>query len=189
MDGTEHHPFDTLLFNVHAVMSAKEAVVQRRGGYPWAEGDFNRNDDAALPLQLPGDGGAKTLRLRIGDHVSANAQQIKQVGLRLIVFRAGASDEIEAKLNGGPLSLHVRDDDWKDRQIFSPQPQPPSGGADHWKINSHQRLSRLDYQVDPRLCKPGLNQVSLRVGARESRNPDASIKLEKLEVHVRYSHG
>ena len=167
----------------------KTFVVQRRGGYPWAEGYFNRNDDAALPLQLPGDGDVKTLRLRIADHVSANAQQIKQVVLRLIVSRADTSDEIKVKLNGVPLSLDVHDDDWKDRQIFSPQPQPPSGGADHWKINPNQRLSRLDYQVDPQLCKPGLNQVSLRIGARESRNPDASIKLEKLEVHVRYSHG
>ena len=59
----------------------KMFVVQRRGGYPWAEGYFNRNDDAVLPLQLPGDDGVKNLRLRIGDHVSANAQQIKQVVL------------------------------------------------------------------------------------------------------------
>ena len=167
----------------------KMFVVQRRGGYPWAEGYFNRNDDAVLPLQLPGDDGVKNLRLRIGDHVSANARQIKQVVLRLILFRADATDEIEVKLNGVPLSLDVRDDDWKDRQIFSPQPQPPSGGADRWKINPKQRLSRLDYQVDPRLCKPGLNRVSLRVAARKSRNPDASIKLEKMEAHVRCSHG
>ena len=163
-------------------------VVQRRGGYPWAEGYFNHNDDAVLPLELPADGGPRSVQIRVGDHVSDDVQQIKQVVLRLIMFRADASDAIDAKLNGVPLSLDVRDDDWKDRQIFSSRPQPASGGADRWKINPNQRLSRLDYKVVPRLCKLGLNQVSLRIGARDSWNPDASIKLEKVEVHVRYKN-
>jgi len=166
----------------------KMFVVQRRGGYPWAEGYFNHNDDAVLPLELPADGGPRSVQIRVGDHVSDDVQQIKQVVLRLIMFRADASDAIDAKLNGVPLSLDVRDDDWKDRQIFSSRPQPASGGADRWKINPNQRLSRLDYKVVPRLCKLGLNQVSLRIGARDSWNPDASIKLEKVEVHVRYKN-
>ncbi len=31
-------------------------AVERRGGYPWADGFFNRNDTAPLPLQLSDDG-------------------------------------------------------------------------------------------------------------------------------------
>ena len=166
----------------------KMFVVQRRGGYPWAEGYFNHNDDAALPLELPADGGLRSVQIRIGDHVSVNPLRIKQVVLRLIMFRAEASNSIDVYLKGVPLSLDVRDDDWKDRQIFSPRPQPASGGADRWKINPIQKLSRVDYKVTSRLCKLGLNQVSLRVGARDSRNPDASIKLEKVEFHVRYKN-
>ena len=43
----------------------KMFVVQRRGGYPWAEGYFNHNDDAALPLELPADGGPWSVQIRI----------------------------------------------------------------------------------------------------------------------------
>ena len=135
----------------------KMFVVQRRGGYPWAKGYFNHNDDAALPLELPADGGLRSVQIRIGDHVSVNPLRIKQVVLRLIMFRAEASNSIDVYLNGVPLSRDVRDDDWKDRQIFSPRPQPASGGANRWKINPIQKLSRLDYKVTPRLCKLGLN--------------------------------
>jgi hypothetical protein len=167
----------------------KMFVVQRRGGYPWAEGYFNRNDDAVLPFELPGDGQPRSLQLRVGDHLGDDGEQTAQVILRLVVFGADESDEIEVELNGASLALTGRDHTWKDRQIFSPRPQPPSGGADHWKINPNQKLLRLDYQVAPRLCKLGLNQVTLRYASDGSRDSDASIKIEKVEVHVRHTRG
>ncbi len=167
----------------------KMFVVQRRGGYPWAEGYFNRNDDAPLPLQLPVNGEPRSAQVRIGDHLNANAAQVKQVPLRLVVFGARESDRINVALNGAPLSLVETDADWKDRQIFSPAPQPPSGGADHWRINPLQKLLRLDYEVAAASCKLGLNQVTLRLAPRDSQVAADSVKVEKVEVHARYSHG
>lgn len=161
----------------------KMFVVQRRGGYPWAEGYFNRNDDAPLPLKLNGDDDAKLVQIPVGDHTIANARRIRQVLLRLIVFGADTSDEVAARLNGVPLTLVTRDDRLKDRQIFSPGAQPSSGGADNWKIDPKQELLRLEYEVDPRLCKLGDNQVSLQLGPHE---PARSVKIEKVELHVRY---
>lgn len=165
----------------------KVFVVQRRGGYPWAEGYFNRNEDAVLPLELAGNGDAWSAQVRVGDNVRVNAKQIKQVLLRLVVFGADESDEITVQLNGVWLVLARRDELWKDRQIFSPKPQPASGGADRWKIDPNQKLLVLDYQVAPRLCKLGRNQVTLRLGARDGRTASASVKIEKIEVHLRYN--
>jgi hypothetical protein len=45
---------------------------------------------------------------------------------------------------------------------------------------------RLDYEVAPRLCKLGYNQVSLRL---EPRDATKSVKIEKVELHVRYQGG
>ncbi len=161
-------------------------VVQRRGGYPWAEGYFNRNDNAALPLELPIDGDPRSLYVYIGDDVSDNAQQIKQVLLRLVVSGADVSNKIEVGLNRVPLSLNVRDDGWKDRQIFSPGPQSPSGGVSNWKSDPNQKLLRLDFEVTPRYCKLGTNQVTFRCAEQYSRYTTVSIKIEKLELHVHY---
>lgn len=161
-------------------------VVQRRGGYPWAEGYFNRNDNAALPLELPLDGDSRLFHVYIGEDVGANVQQIKQVFLRLIVLGVDVSNRIAVDLNEVSLFLSVCDSDWKDCQIFSPAPQPPSGGADSWKINPNQKLLRHDYEVAPSYCKLGNNQVTLRVSERSPRNTGSHVKIEKLELYVRY---
>jgi len=84
------------------------------------------------------------LALRIGDPVKTNGS-IKQVVLRTVLFgqtgfRLPAqgedlgrlipdNDEFEVKMNGVILALATRDKDWKDPQIFSPWPQPISGGG------------------------------------------------------------
>jgi hypothetical protein len=161
----------------------KMFVIQRRGGYPWAEGYFNRSDDAVLPLELPEDGEARSLQVRVGDNVRANVDHITDVILRIVVFGARDSDEISAEFNGVPLTLARCDGEWKDRQIFSPKPQPASGGADGWKIDPNQKLLAMDYDVAPDLCMLGHNQVTLRLVTR-----DASVhaKVEKVELHLRY---
>ncbi|MBN1346327.1 MAG: family 10 glycosylhydrolase [Phycisphaerae bacterium] len=158
--------------------------VDRRGGYPWAEGYFNRNDDAQLPVKLAVGGGPAKLRVRIGDPLRALAGSIEQVTLRLVLFGASDGDEIEARLNGETLPVALRDPTWKDRLIFSPKPQPASGGADRIKVNPKQKLLRLEYRVDPRQCHLGENQVSLRL--RKLSSGAVSVAVEKLEVHVTY---
>ncbi len=161
--------------------------VERRGGYPWAEGYLNRNDDAQLPLPLADNGQAVSVQVRVGDPLRAYAGRIDRVTLRLVLFGTSEGDEIAARLNGVPLRLARRDPAWKDKLIFSPRPQPSSGGADRIKVNPKQRLLRLEYAVDPALCRLGENQVTVHIANRRSTTPNARIVLEKLEVHVHYT--
>ncbi len=65
-------------------------AVERRGGYPWAEGFFNRNDTAPLPARLSDKRSAvKCLTVQICDDVAADACQVRQLRLCCVLF-AGA---------------------------------------------------------------------------------------------------
>ena len=161
-------------------------AVERRGGYPWAEGYFGRNDDAPLPLMLSNEGAPVTVAVRICDDLPALSEKLDQVFVRVILFGAVAGDTLEATLNGVAAPLTITDGEWKDMLIFSPKPQPPSGGADHYKVNPNQRLLRLDFTVDPTACRVGQNVVELRVTPRAEGSDGAALKLEKVELHVQY---
>ncbi len=164
----------------------KTFVVERRGGYPWAEGYFNRNEDAALPLPLVRGGMPAELRVRISDDLTRQAARVKQVFLRTVLFGAAAEDRIEVDFNAVVVPLLVRDPEWKDPQIFSPQPQPASGGNGDYQVDPQQRLWRFDFAIDPRLCQLGENIVGIRFGGG-TQTATTEIALEKLEVHVRYT--
>ncbi len=165
-------------------------AIERRGGYPWAEGFFGRNDTAPLPLALDNDGRFAVLTARICDNLRAcsagDSDKIKQVILRTVLFGAQKGDKITAKLNGVTLELAVEDYQWKDAQIFSPRPQPASGGKGDYTVDPEQKLLRLDFIVPPRLCHPGENQVSIRIIDRVPYEYGAVIMLEKVEVHLDY---
>lgn len=168
-------------------LSGKDKVfaVERRGGYPWAEGAFNRNDDAPLPIALRDDGEPTRLALRLSDPVRAEADRVRGLFLRAVLFGAREGDEIAASLNGVPLTPVTCDHTWKDPQIFSPRPQPPSGGSGQYAVNPEQRLLRMDYEAPPGACRVGANQVALGL---ISRVPYVAqdIVLEKLELHLSY---
>ncbi len=165
----------------------KVFAVDRRGGYPWAEGYFNRNDDAQLPATLTREGPAASIRLAIGDNVRSTVDHIRQLTLRLVLHGISGADGIEVRLNGVPLRHATADPTWKDKLIFTPRPQPASGGADHIKVNPDQRLLRLDYPVDPRLCHLGPNQADVCLTRGTGGQAASSAQLEKLEVHVQYA--
>ena len=158
-------------------------AVERRGGYPWADGFFNRNDTATLPLPLSDDGRSATLVLCISD---APAAPNVSVTLRCILFQAGENDGFDIRLNGAALPVTTRDPDWKDAQIFSPKPQPTSGGKGDYKVNPKQRLLRLDCAVSREAWRRGRNQVGIRISARGQSSLKSVVQLEKLEAHVRY---
>lgn len=162
----------------------KMFVVERRGGYPWAVGFFNRNDTAPLPVKIEPDGQRTTLTIRIGDNWTSLAGIRKKGIVRAILFQAAPDDRFEVRLGGVPLRQLVRDAEWKDPQIFSPRPQPASGGTGNYKVNPAQKLLRLDFAVDPQACRAGQNRVDVRLVNRPS-NPQGVV-LEKLEVHVGY---
>jgi len=164
----------------------KTFVVERRGGYPWAEGFFNRNDTAPLPMALRRGGEGASVRVRVGDDLRGAAGRLRQVRLRAVLFGADEGEEVEVRLNGQVLPLALRDPAWKDPQIFSPNPQPASGGSGVYKVNPRQRLLRLEFAVAPEFCRLGENQVDIRVLKRSQGTPEAEVALEKLEVDVHY---
>ncbi len=160
----------------------KHFAVERRGGYPWADGFFNRNDTAPLPAPLSDAGRAAGFTLHISDAPAAGAEAV----LRCVLFRAADDDGFEVRINGTPVSIHLRDAAWKDGQIFSPKLQPASGGKGQYPVNPKQCLLRLECRVPREAWKQGPNRVELRVVSRGSSPPAGGIQLEKLEVHLRY---
>jgi len=163
-----------------ATMNGKDKIfaLDRRGGYPWAVGFFNRNDTAELPAAL--DETARDLRIHIADAPAAEAS----LTIRLILWGAEEPDRFEVKLNGAPLAESIRDPEWKDAQIFSPKPQPTSGGSGEYKVNPQQRLLRIDYPAP--VWREGQNTLTLRRPRANGANTATETRLEKLEAHVRY---
>ncbi|MCP4644371.1 MAG: family 10 glycosylhydrolase [bacterium] len=159
----------------------KAFAVDRRGGYPWSEGYFGRNDTAQLPVVLETPGESVPIRIHVGDAVRAHNETVESVTLRLVLFGAKETDNVQARLNGVPLTESLRDPEWKDKLIFSPKPQPASGGADYLKVDPNQRLLRIEYAVDPHACRLGENQVDLQLAKGSGK-----LQVEKVEIHVRY---
>lgn len=167
---------------------SKVFAVERRGGYPWAEGYFNHNAGAPLPLTLLDDGSAVCLDLHLSDPVRDLADTVERVALRAVVFGAREGDRFGARLNGVELDCIAEDHGWKDPQILSPAPQPPSGGSGNYPVDPDQRLLRVDFAVPPAACNSGWNRAELRVDARVPYVAQ-EIALEKLELHLEYGEG
>ena len=161
---------------------SKAFAVERRGGYPWADGFFNRNDTAPLPLPLADDGSSARLVLHISDAPSAG----NRLTLRCVVFQAAEGIAFEILFQGEPLSVTTTDSEWKDAQIFSPRPQPPSGGKGEYKVNPAQRLLRLECAVPGKVWRQGANEVLIRLASRGKAAQGTVIQLEKLEAHLSY---
>jgi len=172
----------------------KVFFVERLGGYPWSTGYFNHNRDAVLPVALANTGQPAKLTMRIADSVRTVAERVDSIRLRAVLFRRPdradvefkEGDTFEASLNGVPLKPRLRDANWKDPQIFSPKPQRTSGGNGIFEVDPEQNLLRLEFEVEPRLCRVGENLAEIRVVEREPYRPGAEIVLEKLEIHLRY---
>jgi hypothetical protein len=158
-------------------------AVERRGGYPWAEGYFNRNDGAPLPARFAGEDKGREFALQISDGPAANANLI----LRWVFFRAEAEDQFEIRLNGVLLPITLRDEEWKDGQIFSPAPQRISGGKGEYKIDPGQRLLRLECAVPRGGWERGRNRCEVRVVRAAAAGERAAVQMEKLEAHLHYA--
>lgn len=159
-------------------------ALDRRGAFPWAEGFFSRNADARLPLRLKEGGQPVRLDLRVEEPVAAADDRVDSLKLRIVLFGAGPGTMVRARFNGGDLTAVLRDSDWKDRQIFSPRPQPNSGKAARQRVDPDQRLLRIEYDLQPGTCRVGINNVELSLATAGS---GGEVKLEKVEVHLKYS--
>jgi hypothetical protein len=161
----------------------KAFAVERRGGYPWSDGYVNRNDDAALPAPLSGNERELELPLRIGDRPAGGGR----LTVRCILFGASKGDEFEIRLNGVRLRVIVNDHAWKDAQIFSPRPQPTSGGKGQYRINPKQRLLRIECPVPSQGWQVGANRIEIRIAKSDDAAPDRTVYLEKVEGWLRYA--
>jgi hypothetical protein len=158
-------------------------TVQRRGGYPWAEGYSCRNDFAALPVVLANEGTPTALTIEVCDPLHATA--VKDIELSCILFGVSKGDQLEVKLNGMNLDHGAQDFGWKDAQIFTPKPQPASGGGPY-EVDPKQRLMKLTLTPHLAQFRLGRNDVSIRIVDRIPYKPGANIQVEKLEVAVKY---
>ena len=104
----------------------------------------------------------------------------------MVLFDAREDEQVEVTLNGASLPPLTRDVEWKDPQIFSPRPQPASGGNGNYQVNPRQRLLRLDFAVDPQRCVVGENSLGIRVRDSAEGADGGVVQLEKVEVQVQY---
>ncbi|MHB8900419.1 MAG: family 10 glycosylhydrolase [Thermoguttaceae bacterium] len=166
--------------------SDKTFVVERRGGYPWAQGFFGKNDTSPLPMKLARGGEEVRLQVQVSDDLAGRAGRIASALLRVVLFDAAGDEPVAASLNGVPLELQTRDAQWKDPQVFSPRPQPASGGSGDYRVDPRQRLLRLDFAVDPKKCAVGNNAVGIRLGNPQKPDQAGAVQVEKVELHVGY---
>jgi hypothetical protein len=160
-------------------------VVERRGGYPWSEGYFNQNLTLSLPAVLANDARPLRLILRVGEDPKEQVKGVAKLFLRLVLFGAGRKDQMEVRWNGTALKLKRRDFHWKDGQIVSPKPTPPSG-ADCYPIDPQQKLVLLEFVMSPEQVRLGENKVEVRIMERGPHMPCADIQVEKVELHVKH---
>jgi hypothetical protein len=178
----------------HDTLRGKDMVftVERRGGYPWSDGYHNRNDDRPLPCPLANHGAPTVLPLYVFEDLAATTASIRGITLRLVLWSAFLTDEIEVRLNGQALRCTARDPECKDGQIYSDKPQLTAGARNGYVVNPNQKLLRLDYDAAPTLFRAGANDVAVRVlkrGPHLCGGRGTLIEIEKLEVWVLRQQG
>lgn len=166
-------------------MADKDKVfaVERRGGYPWADGFFNRNDTAPLPVRFSADRLIQKFRLMVSDDNRAPAR----LSLRCVLFNAADGDAFEVHVNGRRLGEVSRDPEWKDAQIFSPKPQRTSGGTGVYKVDPKQKLLRLEGTIPAEAWSAGPNEIQIQLASATARAADAFPQIEKVEGLLTYT--
>jgi hypothetical protein len=156
--------------------------IDRRGGYAHNEGYGSSNNNAPLPLDLRNDQAPSTLTLTLWEPVKAGTA----ARLRLVLFQHVTSDEVGVQINGTSLKQELVDAQWKDPRIFSPNLQPAtvSPGA-LVKNTATQKLTRLEFIVPAEILVRGENQIVLSVDRKGPFTPSQSVKVEKVELHLK----
>ncbi|NCO39362.1 MAG: hypothetical protein COY42_24785 [Armatimonadetes bacterium CG_4_10_14_0_8_um_filter_66_14] len=163
---------------------SKVFPVERRGGYPWAEGAFNQNADAQLPALLRYDGTPAAIALWCGERRDEAGIAEPSLTVRVTLSHAEPGDQVEATLNGQRLANPTTDHDWKDPQIPSPgQPARPSGGDGNYRVDPQQKLCLMTWTADPAAVKTGRNEVCLSV-LRQAPHLCRQLCVEKVELHL-----
>lgn len=156
-------------------------TVERRGGYPWAQNFVYRNDDRPLPCNMP-----CTVPFDIFDDVAGD-HSVESTALYVVIRKAVPTSYPRVCLNGQLLPETARNADWKDGQIYGDKPQPSSGAASVYAVEDpQQHLLRLEFAVNPHICRPGRNEVSVVPDETSPGKDDGRPIVEKVELAVRF---
>ena len=174
-----------------AEIEGKVFPVERRGGFPWAEGASGQNLHAQLPLKLAYDGRPSDVTLYCAEDLNEAPQGKSDVSLRLTIYGSEPGDKLDVKLNGKLLDAGYFDYNWKDPKIFSPLPQQNAGSYGYREVDPKQRLLLVTYNLDPNYVLLGDNMVSICLthmaapyNARTSGSVARKLQVEKIELHV-----
>ncbi len=167
-------------------MAGKDKIfaVERRGGYPWADGFFNRNDTAPLPALLDAGGTPSKFVVHISDSPAGGKILLT---LRVVLFGMKDGDLIEMRWGDEKLGPVKYDPEWKDPQVFSPKPQSASGGKGDYKVNPKQKLYRIEAAVPTGVWQKGSNTIEIRQSFYSQRDPVVVAQIEKIEAHLYYN--
>ena len=75
-------------------------IIERRGGYPWSEGFFGRNDTAPLPTLLSNHGRSALFQLRVSENFRDQVNRVEKIILRIILFQDSAVPRSESSSRG-----------------------------------------------------------------------------------------
>jgi len=170
---------------------SKVFPVERRGGYPWAEGASGQNLHAQLPFKLAYDGRPSDVMLYCAEDLKEAPERKRDVSLRLTIYSSEPGDQLEVKLNGTLLGDGAFDYDWKDPQIFSPLPQQNAGSYGYREVDPEQKLLLVTYDIDPDQVSLGDNTVSVSLTQLAHpylvpvrSNTVRRLQVEKVELHI-----
>ena len=172
--------FYNILADENSQDKALRYVADRKGGYPFLTGCGGNNVFAPLPAPIPNDETPLDVKIDVcGDFGDRQAE------VRFVITNAKSScDKFKIFLNGAQIKDFVEDYNYKDQQLFWPDPQPAIYTANCLNSNPAPILE-IKARVDGSLIKNGTNTVSIAVIDRINYFLDSdSINVERAEIIV-----
>ena len=178
--GPDYADFYNILADENSQDKALKYVAERRGGYPFLTGCGGNNVFAPLPAPIPNDETPLNVKIDVcGDFWDRQAE------VRFVITNAKSScDKFKVFLNGALIEDFSEDYNYKDEQIFWPNPQPAIYTANCLNLNPAPILE-IKAKVDGSLLKNGTNTISIAVIDRINYFLDSdSINVERAEIIV-----
>ena len=179
--GSDYIDFYDIFSDESLQDNALRYVAERRGGYPFLTGCGGNNVFAPLPAPIPNDETMLDIKIdTCGDFGRREAE------VRFVITNAKAScDKFKIFLNGAEIEGFVEDYNYKDPQLFWPNPQPLIYTANCLNQDPAPILE-IKARVDGALIKNGTNTLSISVIDRTNYFLDSdSINVERAEIIVK----
>lgn len=151
-------------------------VTERRGGYPFLTGCGGNNVFAPLPAPI----NEAPLEIKV-DACGDFNERIADV--RFVITNASClHDEFKISLNGKELKDLSKNYNYRDDQIFWPEPQPEIYTANCINLNPAPILE-IKARVDGAMVKNGENILSVSL-LRDTNAPEQDVTLERAEIMI-----